>query len=262
MRSGIGGENRCKVNAVRDPGRREAERREPGGDPRCLRRPGDARVLVLWTPSAPRRNQRPSRPLILSWKDHLAMKLETLCLHGGTQPDPTTLSRGVPVYRTSSYVFKSAEHAANLFAPEGAREHLHAADEPDDRRAREARRAAGRCARAGRAGRRLGHQRGFFTRSSTWPRTATTSSRPATFTAAPTPSSTTSCRRWASRSKFVDSNDPQNFARAIDDKTRALFCETRVEPGPGSHRPGGRRQGRPRPRPAPDRGQHVLDART
>lgn len=44
------------------------------------------------------------------------MKLETLCLHGGTQPDPTTLSRAVPVYRTSSYVFKSTEHAANLFA--------------------------------------------------------------------------------------------------------------------------------------------------
>ncbi len=44
------------------------------------------------------------------------MKLETICLHGGTQPDPTTLSRGVPVYRTSSYVFKSTEHAANLFA--------------------------------------------------------------------------------------------------------------------------------------------------
>lgn len=44
------------------------------------------------------------------------MKLETLCLHGGTQPDPTTLSRGVPVYRTSSFVFRDTEHAANLFA--------------------------------------------------------------------------------------------------------------------------------------------------
>jgi O-acetylhomoserine (thiol)-lyase len=44
------------------------------------------------------------------------MKLETICLHGGAQPDPTTLSRGVPVYRTSSYVFKNTEHAANLFA--------------------------------------------------------------------------------------------------------------------------------------------------
>src|SRR5208283_4044215 len=44
------------------------------------------------------------------------MKFETLCLHGGTQPDPTTLSRAVPIYRTSSYVFRSTEHAANLFA--------------------------------------------------------------------------------------------------------------------------------------------------
>ncbi len=44
------------------------------------------------------------------------MKLETLCLHGGQQPDPTTGSRAVPVYRTASYVFKNTEHAANLFA--------------------------------------------------------------------------------------------------------------------------------------------------
>ena len=44
------------------------------------------------------------------------MRFDTLCLHGGTQPDPTTNARGVPVYRTASYVFNSAEHAANLFA--------------------------------------------------------------------------------------------------------------------------------------------------
>jgi O-acetylhomoserine (thiol)-lyase len=43
-------------------------------------------------------------------------KLETLCVHAGQEPDPSTTSRGVPVYRTSSYVFKSTEHAANLFA--------------------------------------------------------------------------------------------------------------------------------------------------
>ncbi len=41
---------------------------------------------------------------------------ETEAVHGGQTPDPATLSRGVPVYRTSSFVFKSAEHAANLFA--------------------------------------------------------------------------------------------------------------------------------------------------
>jgi O-acetylhomoserine (thiol)-lyase len=41
---------------------------------------------------------------------------ETEALHGGQKPDPATLSMAVPVYRTSSYVFKSAEHAANLFS--------------------------------------------------------------------------------------------------------------------------------------------------
>lgn len=40
---------------------------------------------------------------------------ETIAVQAGHSPDPTTLSRGVPVYRTSSFVFKSAEHAANLF---------------------------------------------------------------------------------------------------------------------------------------------------
>jgi len=43
-------------------------------------------------------------------------KFETLCLHAGQEPDPTTLARAVPVHRTSSYVFRNAEHASNLFA--------------------------------------------------------------------------------------------------------------------------------------------------
>lgn len=42
-------------------------------------------------------------------------RFETLALHGGQTIDATQ-SRGVPVYRTSSYVFKNTEHAANLFA--------------------------------------------------------------------------------------------------------------------------------------------------
>ena len=40
---------------------------------------------------------------------------ETIAVQSGHSPDPTTLSRGVPIYRTSSFTFKSAEHAANLF---------------------------------------------------------------------------------------------------------------------------------------------------
>ncbi|MDZ7262533.1 MAG: O-acetylhomoserine aminocarboxypropyltransferase/cysteine synthase [candidate division KSB1 bacterium] len=41
---------------------------------------------------------------------------ETLALHAGYEPDLVTLSRAVPVYRTTSYVFKDTQHAANLFA--------------------------------------------------------------------------------------------------------------------------------------------------
>ena len=44
------------------------------------------------------------------------MNFETLALHAGQVPDPTTGSRAVPIYQTTSYVFKSTEHAANLFA--------------------------------------------------------------------------------------------------------------------------------------------------
>jgi O-acetylhomoserine (thiol)-lyase len=42
--------------------------------------------------------------------------LSTLALHAGQVPDPTTGARAVPIYQTTSYVFKSTEHAANLFA--------------------------------------------------------------------------------------------------------------------------------------------------
>jgi O-acetylhomoserine (thiol)-lyase len=44
-------------------------------------------------------------------------KTDTLALHAGQEtPDPTTGARAVPIYQTSSYVFKNTEHAANLFA--------------------------------------------------------------------------------------------------------------------------------------------------
>lgn len=46
----------------------------------------------------------------------MAYRFETLQLHAGQTPDNTTNSRAVPIYQTSSYVFNSAEHGANLFA--------------------------------------------------------------------------------------------------------------------------------------------------
>ncbi|MFY0698373.1 MAG: O-acetylhomoserine aminocarboxypropyltransferase/cysteine synthase [Balneola sp.] len=44
-----------------------------------------------------------------------SQKFETLQLHAGQEPDPTTGSRAVPIYQTTSYNFKNTEHAASLF---------------------------------------------------------------------------------------------------------------------------------------------------
>ena len=44
------------------------------------------------------------------------MKFETLQLHAGQEVDPTTNARAVPIYQTTAYQFKNAEHGANLFA--------------------------------------------------------------------------------------------------------------------------------------------------
>ena len=44
------------------------------------------------------------------------LRFETLALHAGYEPDPTTGARAVPIYQTTSYKFRDADHAAALFA--------------------------------------------------------------------------------------------------------------------------------------------------
>ena len=46
----------------------------------------------------------------------MTLRPETLALHAGQEPDPATNSRAVPIYQTTSYVFESTQHAADLFA--------------------------------------------------------------------------------------------------------------------------------------------------
>ncbi|SNS57025.1 O-acetylhomoserine sulfhydrylase [Anaerovirgula multivorans] len=43
------------------------------------------------------------------------LRFDTLQVHAGQKPDPTTGSRAVPIYQTTSYVFNDVDHAANLF---------------------------------------------------------------------------------------------------------------------------------------------------
>ena len=46
-------------------------------------------------------------------------RFETLQLHAGQEPDPTTKSRAAPIYQTTSFVFDSADHGADLFGLRG-----------------------------------------------------------------------------------------------------------------------------------------------
>jgi O-acetylhomoserine (thiol)-lyase len=69
------------------------------------------------------KNKPLTREVFLLFKKYMAVKksknkisLETLAVHGGQIPDPTTGARAVPIYQTSSYVFKDTEDAADLFA--------------------------------------------------------------------------------------------------------------------------------------------------
>ncbi|WP_445152440.1 O-acetylhomoserine aminocarboxypropyltransferase/cysteine synthase family protein [Baekduia sp. Peel2402] len=51
-------------------------------------------------------------------EDAITYRPETIALHGGQEPDPTTNARAVPIYQTTSYVFDDTEHAAKLFGLE------------------------------------------------------------------------------------------------------------------------------------------------
>lgn len=157
------------------------------------------------------------------------MKLETLCLHGGTQPDPTTLSRGVPVYRTSSFVFKNTEHAANLFAlKELGNIYSRLMNPTTDVLEKRVALLEG-APEMGGLGLASGTSGVFYS----------------IINLAQAGDNIVSARNLYGGSytmfndilptlgitvKFVDSNDPQNFAKAIDAKTRALFCESVSNP--------------------------------
>src|SRR5512134_2546728 len=157
------------------------------------------------------------------------MKLETLCLHGGTQPDPTTLSRAVPVYRTSSFVFKSTEHAANLFAlKELGNVYTRLMNPTTDVLEKRVALLEG-APEMGGLGLASGTSAVFYS----------------VINLASAGDNIVSARNLYGGTytmfndilpglgisvKFVDSNDPRNFASAVDGKTRALFCESVSNP--------------------------------
>jgi len=152
---------------------------------------------------------------------------ETLALHAGYRADPTTGAVAVPLYQTTSYQFRDTEHAANLFAlKELGNIYTRIMNPTND--VLEQRIAAleggvaalsvgsGQAASAF-AVQNIAHAGDNIVASTdlyggTWNLFANT------------------FKDMGIEVRFVDPGDPQNFARAVDDKTRAFYAETLPNP--------------------------------
>ena len=156
------------------------------------------------------------------------MKLETQCLHAGYQPDPTTLSRAVPVYKTSSYVCNNIEHAANLF---GLRElgNIYTRLMNPTTDVLEQRVAALEGGAAG-LGIASGTSAVFYSIINLAEAGDEIVSANNLYGGTYTQFNDI-LPKLGINVKFVDPNNPENFAAAITDKTKALFCETVSNPG-------------------------------
>ncbi|MBA4552066.1 homocysteine synthase [Thermoactinomyces vulgaris] len=148
---------------------------------------------------------------------------ETIAVHGGQVPDPVTKSRAVPIYQTTSYVFDNTEHAANLFALKETgniyTRIMNPTQDVFEKRVAELEGGVGALA---------------------------TSSGQAAITYAILNIAKAGDEIVASsalyggtynlfyhtlpkmgiRVKFVDQSDPENFRKAITDRTKAIFAET------------------------------------
>ncbi len=151
------------------------------------------------------------------------MKFETIALHGGQTIDQDTLSRAVPIYRTSSYVFKSTEHAANLFALKELGNIYTRIGNPtqDILEQRVAQLEGGAAALALASG-----------TSAIFYAIINICSQGDEIISANNLYGGTYIQfdsilpQLGIDVKFVDPEDPQNFARAINEKTRGIFIET------------------------------------
>ena len=156
------------------------------------------------------------------------MKLETICLHGGTAPDPVTLSRAVPIHRTSSFVFRDTEHAANLFGLKELGNIYTRLMNPthDVLEKRVAELEGGAAALAVASGTSAVFYCVINLCSAGDEIVSANNLYGGTFT-----QFNDILPQFGIKTHFVDPKDPQNFAKAITPKTKMLFCETVSNPG-------------------------------
>ncbi len=153
---------------------------------------------------------------------------DTLQVHAGTEPDPATGARQVPIYQTTAYVFRDADHAAALFNLQEVGYIYSRLTNPTVGAL--ANRIAALEGGVGAVCTSSGHAAQLM---ALYPLMGpglniVASSRlyGGTFT-----QFTQVFKRFGWEAKFVDFDDPAAVAAAIDDNTRAIFCETIANPG-------------------------------
>jgi O-acetylhomoserine (thiol)-lyase len=149
-------------------------------------------------------------------------RIETLALHAGQTPD-ATLARGIPVYRTTSYVFKNTEHAANLFAlKELGNIYTRLMNPTTDILEQRVAQLEGGAASVAVASGTAAIFYAVITLAQAGDEIVSANNLyGGTYT-----QFDTILPQLGIKTKFVDPKDPQNFAKAITDKTRAIFIET------------------------------------
>jgi len=148
---------------------------------------------------------------------------DTLALHAGQEPDPTTGARAVPIYQTTSYVFRDSEHAANLF---GLREfgNIYTRIMNPTTAVLEERIAAleGGAAALVTASGQSAETLAFLTLAGAGDHiVASESMYGGTYNLLHY-----TLKDLGIETTFVDPSDPENFRKAITDKTKLVFAET------------------------------------
>jgi O-acetylhomoserine (thiol)-lyase len=156
------------------------------------------------------------------------MGFDTLAIHAGTAPDPATGARQVPIYQTTAYVFRDADHAAKLFNLQEVG-YIYSRLTNPTVSALATRVAAleggvgAVCCSSGHAAQimalfpLMGPGKNIVASSRLYGGTITQFSQ--------------TIKRFGWSAKFVDTDDLAAVAKAIDKNTRAIFCETIANPG-------------------------------
>ena len=153
---------------------------------------------------------------------------DTLQIHAGAKPDPATGARQVPIYQTTAYAFKDAEHAARLFNLQEVGYIYSRLTNPTvsalaDRVCALEGGAGAICCSSGHAAQimalfpLMGPGCNVVASTRLYGGTITQFSQ--------------TIKRFGWSAKFVDFDDLEALEAAIDDNTRAIFCETIANPG-------------------------------